>query len=217
MAASRDYYQVLGVGEKASADEIKFAYRKLAKKYHPDTNPNNKASEERFKEISEAYYVLSDAKKRQDYDGYKNCGFSGGGYSSQGARGFQGAQGFDFEEILRAARNAQGGGRSAHFTSGGGSFGDIFSELFGGGQSSGYEDQEEAHSVSSDAMASLSLSKTRASKGGEVSFSTQEGKRITVKIPPGISSGKKLRLVRQGNICPTCEHKGDLILKIKVE
>ena len=105
----KDYYQVLGVGEKASADEINKAYRLLAKKYHPDANPNNKAAEEKFKEISEAYYVLSDAKKRQDYDAYKKGGFSSGGGP---AGGWQGAQGFDYEEILRAFRGAQGGSRS---------------------------------------------------------------------------------------------------------
>src|SRR3990167_1913655 len=117
MASSKDYYQVLGVKEHANADEIKSAYRSLAKRYHPDANPNNKAAEEKFKEISEAYYVLSDTKKRREYDQYKSSG---------PASGWQGAQGFNFEEILRAFRGGQ--------TRGGGmrGFQDVFGDLFGG-------------------------------------------------------------------------------------
>ncbi len=212
MASSKDYYQVLGLKESASSHEIKSAYRSLAKKYHPDANPNNKSAEEKFKEISEAYYVLSDAKKRREYDDYKKAGFSGG-YSG-GPSGFQGAQGFNYEELLRAFRGAQGGGgRRASFHFGGSArgFEDVFSDLFstGGGQLG-----EEA---TSDLHATLKISKSRAQKGGEVSFATQEGKKITVKIPAGIGSGKKLRLARQGAECPTCHHPGDFILTIKVE
>ena len=223
MAAKKDYYQTLGVSEGASQDEIKKTYRTLAKKYHPDTNPNNKAAEEKFKEISEAYYVLSDPKKRADYDNYKRSGFAGA-YGG-GAGGFQGAQGFNFEEILRAFRGAQGGGGRVHMRfgrGGGGAFEDIFSDLFGGGAGRGYGGEEEyagpeAEEVSSDLTAVLKISKSRAQKGGEVSFTTSDGKKITVKIPAGIASGKKLRLSRQGNTCPTCNHPGDLILTIKVE
>lgn len=229
MASSKDYYQVLGVKEGAKTEEIKSAYRNLAKKYHPDANPNNKAAEEKFKEISEAYYVLSDPKKRHEYDNYKKAGFSGGGYGGQG--GFQGAQGFNYDDILKAFRGAQSGGgrRTASFHFGGSArgFEDIFSDIFSGGGSGfgggarqrGYTDEEEygVQQISSDLTATLNISKARAQKGGEVSFTIQGGKKITVKIPPGISSGKKLRLARQGNDCPTCHHPGDLILTIKVE
>ena len=212
--AQKDYYEVLGAREGASADEIKKAYRNLAKKYHPDANPNNKSAEEKFKEISEAYYVLSDEKKRREYDTFKKSGFSqrpGGG-----SQGFQGAQGFNYEEILRAFRGAQGGGRT-HMRFGGGGFEDIFGEIFGG-QAQGYGREAEAvEEPSSDVTAVLKISKARAQKGGEVSFGTSDGKKITVKIPTGIGSGKKLRLSRQGNTCPTCNHPGDLILTIKVE
>ena len=78
MPPQKDYYAILGVRDTASLDEIKRAYRGLAKKYHPDAKPNNKSAEERFKEISEACYVLSDSKKRSEYDAYKRSGFSRG-------------------------------------------------------------------------------------------------------------------------------------------
>ena len=211
--AAKDYYQTLGVGENASADDIKKAYRMLAKKYHPDANPNNKSAEEKFKEISEAYYVLNDAKKKQEYDAYKKSGFSAGGGR---ASGWQGAQGFNFEEILRAARSAQGGGAHARFGGSAHGFEDIFSNLFGGGGR--YDrDDEELSEISSDLHAGLKISKARAAKGGEATFTTSVGKKITVKIPPGITSGKKLRLARQGADCPTCHHPGDLILTLRVE
>lgn len=226
--ASKDYYQTLGVKEAASADEIKKAYRDLAKKYHPDANPNNKSAEEKFKEISEAYYVLSDSKKRREYDDYKKSGFSGSyGNAGGGAGGFQGAQGFNYEDILKAFRGAQGAGRSGRggmrFSYGGsgtGAFADIFSDLFGG-DGMGTQDYEsempQAAEEESDVHATLKISKSRAQKGGEVSFSTKDGKKITVRIPAGISDGKKLKLAGQGKICRSCRHFGDLILTIKIE
>lgn len=219
MASAKDYYKILGVSEGASADDVKKAYRQLAKKYHPDANPGNKTAEERFKEVSEAYYVLSDQKKRREYDEYKKSGFSGsyGAGSSGGGGGFRGAQGFDMDEILRAFR-AQSGGRGGmgggrvHF-GGGGGFADVFSDIFGGGQS----ETTDVPDVAADVSATLKISRQRAQKGGEVSFATSEGKRLTVKIPAGITSGKKLRLSRQGRNCPTCHHPGDLTLTIQVE
>lgn len=211
--AKRDYYEILGVGERASVDEIKKAYRNLAKKFHPDANPNNKAAEEKFKEVSEAYYVLSDAKKRGEYDQYKKGGFSGG--ASYGPQGFQGAQGFNIDEILRAFRGGarSGAGRQGAYRSSGGWTN--LEDLFGGG---GSDDADYGPAeISSDVTATLKISKNRAQKGGDVSFSTSDGKKLTVKIPPGFSSGKKLRLSRQGHNCPTCHHPGDLILTVKIE
>ena len=102
----RDYYEVLGVDRNASEEEIKKAYRKLAKKYHPDMNPGDKDAEKKFKEASEAYAVLSDAEKRRQYDQFGHSAFDGTG----GAGGFD-FSGMDFSDI----------------------FGDIFGDFFGGG------------------------------------------------------------------------------------
>lgn len=93
MATAKDYYQTLGVSKDASADEIKKAFRKLARKHHPDLNPGNKASEEKFKEMNEAYAVLGDAKKREEYD-------RGGSFSFEGGQGFDSSQTFDFGDIF---------------------------------------------------------------------------------------------------------------------
>ena len=97
-------------------------------------------------------------------------------------------------------------------------FQDIFGDLFGGGREDyGNDEETDAREISSDITATLKVSKSRAQKGGEVSFAIRNGKKITVKIPSGITSGKRLRLTRQGSLCHTCGHPGDLILTIKVE
>lgn len=116
----KDYYEVLGLSRNATADEIKKAYRKLAVQYHPDKNPGNVEAEERFKEISEAYEVLSDPEKRERYDRFGHQAFGPG----RGA-GFGGFQGIDLEEALRTFMGAFGGG------------GGIFDDFFGGGRRRG--------------------------------------------------------------------------------
>ena len=107
MAEKRDYYEVLGVGKDASADEIKHAYKKLAIKYHPDKNPGDKEAEEKFKEAAEAYDVLSNPEKRKNYDQF---GFNapGGGFGGGGFGGFGG--GFDINDIFSQFGDIFGGG-----------------------------------------------------------------------------------------------------------
>jgi molecular chaperone DnaJ len=122
----RDYYEVLGVDRNASKDDIKKAYRKLAFKYHPDKNPGDKEAEERFKEASEAYSVLSDAEQRSLYDQYGHSGLAGAGAGGRGPFGGGGFEGFDLSDALRAFMRDFGG------------FGG-FEEMFGGGRSAGGE------------------------------------------------------------------------------
>jgi molecular chaperone DnaJ len=134
-----DYYETLGVPRKADAEEIRKAYRKLARKYHPDLNPGDKSSEERFKNVQEAYDVLSDAKKRPMYDQfgfYSENGYPGaGGPGAQPGSGTRGSQfdfsGFDFSDFASGPAGSSGGRRSEG--TGGGGFRDIFSQFFGGG------------------------------------------------------------------------------------
>lgn len=219
MKAQKDYYQILGVSENSNQEDIKKSYRKLAVKYHPDKNPTNqKEAEARFKEISEAYYVLSDDKRRAQYDQMRRYGGGGAGPGN-----FAGAQGFDYEELLRQFRG-QGRGTSSRYSA----FSDIFSDLFEnlGGRQNLYEFYTQGQEtdgdvgttkVDADVRVNLRISKAKAEKGGSVTFRTPEGKTLSIKIPPRTQSGQKLRLSRQGKLCPSCHHEGDLILTVKIE
>jgi molecular chaperone DnaJ len=130
MSPKHDYYETLGVERGASADEIRKSYRKLARKYHPDLNPGDKSSEDRFKTVQEAYDILSDPKKRQMYDQYGFYSENGAGPPPGGGHGSPNMDfgGFDFSEAFGGA--GAGGGRR---TEAGGRFGDIFSQFFRGG------------------------------------------------------------------------------------
>jgi molecular chaperone DnaJ len=135
-ASKHDHYETLGVGRKSSGDDIRKAYRKLARKYHPDLNPGDKSAEERFKNVQEAYDVLSDPKKRQMYDQYgfySESGFAGAG-GPGGQRGTPNPNmdfsGFDFSDLFSSGASGAGGGRRTESASGG--FRDIFSQFFGG-------------------------------------------------------------------------------------
>lgn len=205
--ATRDYYDLLGVGRTASDEELKRAYRKLAMKYHPDRNPNKKEAEERFKEINEAYAVLSDKEKRKQYDTF-------------GAEGFHQRfsqedifRGFDFDEILSGLFGGRGRREFRHGGRGGFNFGDVF-----GGQSP-YEDVGRTPARGEDVVYELSLSLEEAAFGGEKRISYRKNgkaEEVSVKIPPGISTGKKLRLGGKGMAGRRGVPAGDLYLEITV-
>ena len=111
--AKRDYYDVLGVNKSASPEELKSAYRKLAVKYHPDKNPGDKRAEDRFKEASEAYGVLSDKSKKESYDNFGHAAFENGGGGQGGFGGFGGFSGADFSDIFEDFFGDFGGGRKS--------------------------------------------------------------------------------------------------------
>lgn len=212
--SQKDYYKILGVSQTAEPDEIKKTYRKLAVKYHPDKNPKNKKqAEERFKEISEAYYILNDPQRRQEYDLMKK-----GGAGMFGQGNFAQARGFNFEEIFGGFRNSQSSGRG---------FEDIIENLFTGSASSqqrgcryssGTQDRSEIYTeVQADIETTLNISKALAASGGKVQFKDNHNKKITVRIPANTKDGQKMRLARAGRDCPACHHPGDLILKLKVK
>lgn len=214
----KDFYKILGVSESASEAEIKKVYRKLAQQYHPDRNMgDNGAAEEKFKAISEAYYVLGDSKRRAEYDQARKFGGSFGG--GQGGASY----GFNFEDLMNQFRGQRSGGAGRYSA-----FEDIFGDMFGGGRQAhagrGHAGRHQQHASaatvkpqSADIKVNLTISKDKAAEGGQVSFKTPDGKQINVKIPAKIEEGQKLRLTRQGKKCPCCHHKGDLILTIKVK
>jgi curved DNA-binding protein len=226
--AKRDYYEVLGVKKTASEEEIKKAFRKLAMKHHPDRNPGNKQAEERFKEINEAYAVLSDKQKRQQYDQFGPAGFSQR-YSQEDI-----FRGFDISDLLKdlgfSFGRAGGGGRRGRAQYGGfedlfGGFGrgqaggaqtGDFRDIFSGG---GYQDQGPFGQKGQDINSELRLSFEEAARGAEKRVRFSKGNRIeevSVKVPAGIESGKKLRLAGKGTEGAGGGQAGDLYLKVNV-
>ena len=212
----KNYYQVLGVPETASHEEIKKMYRKLAFKYHPDRNPNpkdKKEAEVKFKEISEAYYVLSDPKRKEEYDQFRKGGFAQAAGQSSGGQDF--TQGFDFSEFLNRVRGSQGRGAGLD---------DIFENMFYPRSASSrrvYSSQDEnqfysEEKVETDIELIAKISKEQALKGGKVLIKRSDGKSISVTLPKPARAGQILRVVGQGKICPCCDKKGDLLIKIQI-
>ena len=193
---AEDYYSVLGVDRKDDAAKIKKAYRKLAQKYHPDKNPDDQNAEEKFKKITEAYAVLSDPEKRQQYDQYGDSGFH---------------QRFSQEDIFR---NMNVGDIFGGFSGGRGGE-DIFSQLFGGGQRT-----NRAPAKGQDYSMQISIPFRLAVQGGERRIDYQnDGKveQIKVRIPAGIEKGSKLRVAEKGGANPLGGPPGDLYLQIDID
>jgi curved DNA-binding protein len=196
---SKDYYATLGVAKGDDADTIKKAYRKLALKHHPDKNPGDKQAEEKFKEITEAYAVLSDAEKRRQYDQFGDSGFH---------------QRYSQEDIYRNF-NANDMFRDFGFGSE-----DLFSRLFGGaGGRSPFPGGRPQPVKGQDYVMHLSIPFRLAVEGGKkrVEYRGEQGlENLQVTIPAGIETGQKLRVSGKGGHSPSGGPAGDLFLEIKV-
>jgi len=203
-ATKVDYYGTLGVSRDAKEDEIRKAYRKLARKYHPDLNPGDKPSEEKFKQVQEAYDVLSDGKKRQVYDQYgfysdniPSGGGPGGGGPHPGGPGM-GFGGFDFSEFV----NQQPGGRGRYSTGEGPGFGgfrDIFSQFFGRGG----EEHSGAPEKGADLEYGLNIDFWEAIKGTQVRLNIQRQETCETCNGSGSMGG-------QTTVCPECDGTGNV-------
>ncbi len=205
---ANDYYKVLDVERTATTEEISKAYRKLARKFHPDLNQDDKSAKKRFQEVQQAYDCLNDPEKRKMYDqfgeDYEKFGgknpFAGG----QSGGGNAGPAGFDFGEIF-----GRGG-------AGGVDLGDIFGQFGGGGPS---RTRRAPQPRGADIAAEISVPLRTILLGGETRIQLDhDGKResITVKIPAGMEPGKKIRLRGQGQPSPTGK-PGDLIIRVNLE
>ena len=223
----RDYYEVLGVSKGASEDEIKKAYKKLARKYHPDMNPGDKEAEEKFKDISEAYDVLSKKEDRQKYDAIRQFGMGGARFAG-GSGGFD-ASGFSDIFGSMFGQGADGNGSRIRFsTSGGGpnNINDIFS-MFGGGAGGpgagsvyeryGADDYERPQPENGeDRNSKISLTLRQAVKGATVSLSV-DGKKFKAHVPAGVKDGQKIKLAGKGKLGINGGKAGDLYLHVTVK
>jgi len=212
-----DYYELLGVKKDSSPSEIKKAYRKLALKYHPDKNKGEKKAESKFKEINEAYAVLSDPEKKKQYDLYGSTDFHQR-YSQEDI-----FRGFDLNDVLRQF-GFGGAGQSAHFRqgmggmgNGGNGFASFFSQGQSGGCSGGCHAQPEK---GQDMTYQITVSLEEVLNGAERTITLRKNgtpQNVSVKIPKGIEAGKKLRLQGRGGDSRNGGPAGDLYLKVDID
>ncbi|MEN0109977.1 MAG: J domain-containing protein [Planctomycetota bacterium] len=225
-----DYYATLGVPRTASADELSKAYRELARKHHPDRNPDDPAAKEKFQEATKAFEVLSDPKKREQYDrfgpafesmGAGGAGFGGGFRGGGGPGGAAGPGGVEFD-----LNDLFGGGAGA-----GGGFADLFKQFGGGAQPGGSGPggrgpggrggRPAPPRKGADLTHEITVPLNTAVVGGEAAIAISRGggkqETLTVKVPAGIEDGKKIRLRGQGDPAPTRGGEaGDLLLTVRV-
>ena len=232
----KDYYDVLGVSEDAGQDEIRRAFRRLARKHHPDVNPNDPQAEERFKEINEAYEVLSDPEKRQKYD---RLGANWQQYQRAGGR----PGGFDWGQWTTGGP-AGAGGQRVHVRQGtpedledlfggGSAFSDFFTQVFGGMGGAGPSAAPGAGATGARTRPGGFDYRARPRRGRdyeqEVDISLREaysgttrilqrdGRRLEVKIPPGARTGTRVRVAGEGGSGAAGGQAGDLYLRVKVQ
>ncbi|PHI20172.1 molecular chaperone DnaJ [Lewinellaceae bacterium SD302] len=202
-----DYYKTLGVERSADEKAIKKAFRKLARKYHPDVNPDNAQAEQKFKQINEAYAVLSDAEKRKKYDKYGKDWENADAYEAARQRGGAGSGG----------GNPFGGGQSYTYTTNGGEadYSDFFQNIFGGAGSFGQRSRRASFS-GQDLNATLRLNFNDILKSNKQVL-TINGKQLRVTIPAGVEDGQTLRLKGQGGPGQGGGPNGDLYITFQVD
>jgi len=211
----KDFYSVLGVSKDVSDADLKKTYRKLARKYHPDSNQGDAAAEAKFKEVSEAYSVLSDAEQRAEYDQIRAMG-SGARFTSGG----QGGQG-GFEDVFSMFNQGRGGRQQAQ------DFDDIFAmfnqQQGGGGFGTGRFGQSTGGfrgyggpTRGADVTARTTIDFVTATKGETITLQGEDGKPFKVKIPAGVADGQKIRLRGRGRPSPDGGESGDIVVQITV-
>ena len=200
-----DYYRILGIEKTASAEDIKKAYRKLARKYHPDLNPNDQEANKKFQQINEANEVLSDPEKRKKYDQY--------GKDWKHAEQFEQAK-----QYQQHYQHPPGGGREEFFTGefGNGDFSDFFESLFGGARGGGGSSRRsQAKFRGEDYQAELQLPLSEAAKTHQQTF-TINGKSIRITVPAGIENGQKIKLKGHGGEGINGGPAGDLYITFNI-
>ncbi|MBN1887513.1 MAG: J domain-containing protein [Thermoflexales bacterium] len=215
----KDYYKILGVDKNANTDQIKKAYRKLARQCHPDVNPGDKKAEEKFKDVNEAYEVLSDPEKRKKYERF---GTQWQQYEHAGG----------VPDDFWAQWGGQGGGRTRTRTvrpeefeqmfGGAGGFSDFFEALFGGmggaaaGGASRQENLRSRPRRGRDSEHVVQVTLEEASRGTQRVLQWEDGRKIEASIPPGVRSGSRIRLCGQGQAGTSGGECGDLYLKVEL-
>lgn len=209
----KDFYKVLGVSKEVTDSDLKKAYRKLARKYHPDSNPGDAAAEAKFKELSEAYSVLSDKEQREEYDQIRAMG-SGARFQAPGP----GSGGGGFEDVFSRFGQSRGGATQADFDDifamfgqGAGGFGSgRFGQASGGFQGFGGPQR------GADVTARTTIDFVTAAKGETITLQGEDGKPFKVKIPAGIADGQKIRLRGKGRPSPDGGEAGDIVVSVTV-
>ncbi|WP_427384061.1 DnaJ C-terminal domain-containing protein [Janibacter sp. G56] len=218
----KDFYAILGVPQDADAATIKKTYRKLARSLHPDQNADDPTAETRFKEVGEAYAVLSDPEQRKEYDAVRQMARGGARFTAGGPGGGTGG----FEDVFSTMFNQGGGGSRMRYSTGGGGFGgggepdleDILSGMFGGGGAGGPAGFRAPRGPQKgrDVQARTQLSFRDAVEGSTVTLNSPDRGRITAKIPAGVKDGQKIRLRGKGAKGDPGAGDGDLILTVAV-
>lgn len=219
----RDYYETLGLSKTATHEEVRTAFRKLARKYHPDVAKDKKAAEEKFKEINEAYEVLGDEEKRKKYDAYGEH-WQHAGAGGPGGRGGEGVPGGGFPGYGQAGAPGEG----VEFEFGGTGFSDFFESLFGarrgqayqrGGYDFGFDrGPQRGQDVEADILVTIEEALHGSTR--QISFKKSadgEAKTYTVKIPKGVREGQRIRLAGVGGAGQAGGAAGDLFLRVKLQ